>query len=493
MAAFKSLLVVAYIALRAQAQGTTASASASASASACASTITPKHAAPSVASGWRADVVANKLNDPRGLLFDDEGGLLVVEQNRGISRITFNKEQDGCVRKDGDAELIINDASLNHGIALSEDSKTLYASSSTAVYAWDYDASQGRNTSGPREVIVEMDGNGHTSRTLLLSRKAPGLLLVSRGSQGNLDYETLDVQTGVSTIKAFNVTNVTDSAYNFPEDGLLLGWGLRNSVGVAEEPVTGGIYSVENSVDNFNRSNESIHQNNPGEEMNFHGFLNGTESDEQGGNYGYPTCFAAWNVDEIPDNEGIQVGMQIAIGEQNSTLNDTFCREDRIAPRLTFQAHQAPLDIKFNQNGTAAWVTFHGSWNRDDPIGYKLSYIAFDGAGSPVAPSNSSNSTIDIVSNGDLSKCPDECIRPVGLAWDSEGRLFMSSDATGEIWVVTREDGGSAEDASPSSGLPPSATESAPAQSSSPGAANANVLTVRQFVVVWAGIMASLI
>lgn len=204
--------------------------------------------------------------------------------------------------------------------------------------------------------------DGHTSRTLLLSRKAPGLLLVSRGSQSNLDYAALDISTGVSTIKAFNVTNATDSSYRFDRDGLLLGWGLRNSVGVAEDPVTGGIYSVENSVDNIDRSGQNIHENNPGEEMNFHGYLNGTRTDEQGGNYGYPTCFAAWGVDEIPDNEGIQVGTQFAIGEQNSTLNDTFCREDRIAPRLTFQAHQAPLDMKFNQNGTAAWITFHGSW-----------------------------------------------------------------------------------------------------------------------------------
>jgi hypothetical protein len=27
------------------------------------------------------------------------------------------------------------------------------------------------------------------------------------------------------------------------------------------------------------------------------------------------------------------------------------------------------------------------------------------------------------------------------MAWDSQGRLFFSSDATGEIYVITREDG----------------------------------------------------
>jgi glucose/arabinose dehydrogenase len=205
------------------------------------------------------------------------------------------------------------------------------------------------------------DDEGHTTRTLLLSQSVPDLLLVSRGSMGNIDLQTLDVTTGVSTIKAFNVSNITDSAYDHASSGLLLGWGLRNSVGVAEDPASGGIWSVENSVDNIPRGGETINENNPGEELNFHGYLNGTESEVQGGNYGYPSCFAAWNITDIPEFDG-PVGTQFAIGEQNSTVNDTFCQNDRIAPRITFAAHMAPLDIKFNTNGTAAWVTMHGSW-----------------------------------------------------------------------------------------------------------------------------------
>ena len=96
----------------------------------------------------------------------------------------------------------------------------------------------------------------------------------------------MDPTTGVSTIKAFNITNVTNSAYQHARDGLLLGWGLRNSVGVAEEPITGAIYSVENSVDDIQRSGQTINENNPGEELNYHGYLNGTQSNVTGGNYG---------------------------------------------------------------------------------------------------------------------------------------------------------------------------------------------------------------
>jgi hypothetical protein len=49
-------------------------------------------------------------------------------------------------------------------------------------------------------------------------------------------------------------------------------------------------------------------------------------------------------------------------------------------------------------------------------------------------------STKDILSNPDLNACPSQCFRPVGLAWGRNGRLFMSSDASGEIYVLTSSD-----------------------------------------------------
>lgn len=42
------------------------------------------------------------------------------------------------------------------------------------------------------------------------------------------------------------------------------------------------------------------------------------------------------------------------------------------------------------------------------------------------------------MTNADNSKCPDSCFRPVGLALDDQGRIFMSSDATGEIYILAK-------------------------------------------------------
>jgi glucose/arabinose dehydrogenase len=206
-----------------------------------------------------------------------------------------------------------------------------------------------------------MSNDDHTTRTLLMSEKEPGTLVVCRGSNSNIDLEAEDLASGHSQIKAFNTNNLTDasSPYDFNTEGRLLGWGLRNSVGVAEEPLHGGVYSVENGADDVDRDGVDIHENNPGEEMNYHGFLNASTAD-QGGNYGYPLCYALWNT-SVPDLGTMTVGSQFTL-EQNSTINDTFCAEERVPPRLTFQAHMAPLDIIFLPNGTEAYVSFHGSW-----------------------------------------------------------------------------------------------------------------------------------
>jgi glucose/arabinose dehydrogenase len=117
MAGYKSLLVLQSILfasfdvglVRAQ----SSSSSASASATACASTIAPQHAAPSVAAGWRAEVVASGLSNPRGILFDTEGALLMVEQGKGVSRVRFNEESGSCIRMDGEKEVVIDDKNVS--------------------------------------------------------------------------------------------------------------------------------------------------------------------------------------------------------------------------------------------------------------------------------------------------------------------------------------------------------------------------------------------
>ncbi len=335
-------------------------------ASSCSSTLQSK-ATPSVAPGYVARLVANKLESPRGIKFDDAGNLLVVESGVGVTALKIRDDGEGCFSSPS-RKTVVSDQDLNHGIEMSEDGSTLYASSTEAAYSWDYSSDTQATSGKPQTLVTNMTNSDHTTRTLLLSKAAPGMLIVTRGSTSNIDSLAENIATGHSQIKAFNMTNMT-SAYDFQTDGLLLGWGLRNDVGIDEDPITGALYSVENSVDEMTRNGVDIHQSNPGEELNFLGYLNGTQSSNQGRNFGYPMCYSAWNTDTIPDFNG-EVGEQFAIGRLGSNNSDAMCAASQVQDaRLVFHPHMAPLDILFNEAGTAAWVTFHGSWDSQPAVG----------------------------------------------------------------------------------------------------------------------------
>ena len=217
-------------------------------------------------------------------------------------------------------------------MALSPDEKTIYVSSSSEAYSYSYNASNSSVGDTKTTLVTGMEGSDHTTRTLLYPRHVNSTLVVSRGSTSNFDIGATTVTTGLSQVRAFGLNN--SSPYDFGTTGQLLGWGLRNDVGVAEHPVTGGIWSVENSIDQLDRNGMDIHQNNPGEELNFLGYLNGSEESTQGTNFGYPYCLTAWSPSELPDNGNITVGTPFA----SASSNDSLCA-NTTAPRLTFQAH----------------------------------------------------------------------------------------------------------------------------------------------------------
>jgi glucose/arabinose dehydrogenase len=180
------------------------------------------------APGWQAVKVAGNLVQPRGLVLDAAGHLLVIQNGLGITAHAIGN--NGCLTSE---KTIIAQQNLNHGIVLSQDGKTLYASSATQVYAWDYDTTTSSVGNSSRIVITGMDNKGHVTRTLTIPPKHPNLLIVSHGSNDNFDYEAGNIETGRSCIKAFDVTRTPTDGYNYASGGYQLGYGLRNGVGLA--------------------------------------------------------------------------------------------------------------------------------------------------------------------------------------------------------------------------------------------------------------------
>ncbi|KAK4234508.1 L-sorbosone dehydrogenase [Achaetomium macrosporum] len=385
---------------------------------------------PKMGAGYRYSVLATGLRQPRHIVVDSAGNLLVAEGgSQGVRRIVL-QDQGNIVCAQSNTQ--IASGSTNHGIALSADGKTLFTSNLASVTAYSYDASTGQVGQG-KQIVTGMSFQGtHPTRAIATSKWSPDTILVARGSQANIDTATTQQSAGRSMIKTFSISQGLQTAHQYTTGGEVLAWGLRNVVGMTEDPISGGVWSVENGMDDLRLNGRDIHIDNPAERLSYHGVLNDTSNRYKGLNYGYPSCVAAWD----PQNVGISGLLVGSLFKPDGVPNVAAdeCTK-RMTGRLHFHAHTAPLDVKFNLNSTAAYIAFHGSWNRNPADGYRVTRVDFRD-GQPVHDVTSKTAQVPVMENSNVGACPNSCFRPVGLAFDAKGRLFMSSDTSGEIYVI---------------------------------------------------------
>ncbi|KAI2641273.1 soluble quino protein glucose dehydrogenase [Xylaria nigripes] len=396
-----------------------------------ADTLHPYNTAP----GWSYIKVADGLHSPRDLIFDSQGRLLIIQKGAGLSQHTV--DVNGCITT---MRLLISNADLNHGVCLSEDGMTLYASSAKSVFSWAYEPSTGNVSQDSVTVVSGMASSDHVSRTLIIPPHRPDLLIVSHGSNANIDPDAIHPDSASAIVKVFNVSSVPAGGYNFKSQGWNAGFGLRNEVGLAFDG-NNMLWGVENSADNIvrtiNGTTTDVHNDNPAEELNFLGDVTIANNDW----YGYPICFTVWNPDGIPDCV-YRVGQQF-VQAPDTKFNDDTCAHISVPPTLSFQAHSAPLGCKFDIQFGNLFVAMHGSWNRQPPTGYKVVAVPFaqgpDGSYAPTAAPWSSRGTIDVFYPPDEAQCSSStCIRPVGLVFDALGRLYVTSDTSGEVFLLSQ-------------------------------------------------------
>jgi len=80
------------------------------------------------------------------------------------------------------------------------------------------------------------------------------------------------------------------------------------------------------------------------------------------------------------------------------------------------------------------FVTFHGSWNRSVPTGYKVVRVKLDDKGQPSGKPE--DFLTGFVRPGETKK-GGWMGRPVGLAEGSDGSMYVSDDAAGVVYRVT--------------------------------------------------------
>lgn len=113
-----------------------------------------------------------------------------------------------------------------------------------------------------------MGGTTHSTRTLHISPLHPNLLIISRGSDGNIDASAASIASGHSQVKVFDLENVPSGGYDYTRDGGIMAFGVRNEVGVTSDAM-GHVWGVMNSADDLTRNGTDITNDNPAEELHY--------------------------------------------------------------------------------------------------------------------------------------------------------------------------------------------------------------------------------
>lgn len=363
-----------------------------------------------VPDGFAAWQWAEGLEEPRGITVDQSGNVLVVEQDLGRVLALWDDNGDG-VSGAGERAVIAAAPGLNHGIALS--GGYLYASSATTVYRWAYTDERAELGDGTAIVTGMPGGGNHVTRTLVFD---DNYLYVSVGSANNVDANSERAQ-----MRRFPIAGLNAATAFY--DGELFADGLRNEVGLAVDP-QGKVWGVENGMDNLFDSElgGDIHNDNPGEELNLF--------TTPGAFYGYPYCWSEFLLDA---DAGMGPGTQWALeSDLWDPVSDEWCQDPNnvVPPELVFPAHVAPLGIRFYDGGNFpseyvgdALVTFHGSWNAQPAVGYKVVRVPFGADG---MPSGGWEPLYEFAGPGDTGNSWNE--RPVDLVVLPNGVVLVTSD-----------------------------------------------------------------
>jgi glucose/arabinose dehydrogenase len=370
--------------------------------------------------GFCAWIWASDLGTPRGITTAANGDVLVVERAGGQVTVLFDDDGDG-VSGSSERAPLAEAPGLNHGVAIH--GGFLYASSASAVYRWAYAAGARADLGAPQTVIQGIPSGGHSTRTLAFDDL--GRLYVSVGSKSNLDSNS-----DRARIRRFSAAQVAAGGVAF-DQGEIFADGLRNEVGLAFDP-QGVLWGVENGIDNLERADlgGDLHNTNPSEEVNRFAV--------PGAFYGYPYC---WSEYQLAEGVGGGPGTQWLhpAFDDDGVHSDAWCKDpgNVTPPAFAMPAHVAPLDVLFYRGAAFpqdargdAFVSWHGSWNSDDPVGRKVVRLRFGANGQPQAL----EPLLEYMGPGDVAG--DWPHRPVGLAVDALGRLLVTSDASGAVLAI---------------------------------------------------------
>lgn len=339
--------------------------------------------------GFTIEVYAADVPNARSMTRSPSGVLYVG--TRGAGNVYAVVDEDGDLKADR-VETIASGLRMPNGVAFREGS--LYVAEVSRVLRYDgIEEHVLRGGDRPEPVVVRDDFPTDRHHGWKYIDFGPdGWLYVPVGAPCNICKSEDPIYASITRMKPDG------------SEREIFAEGVRNTVGFTWHPETGELWFTDNGRD-------WLGNDRPPDELN--------RAPEKGLHFGYPYCHGG----DIPDPEFGSEGV---------------C-EKYVPPAQNLGPHVAALGPEFYTGEMFPaeyrghlFIAEHGSWNRDDPIGYRVTLVKLDGHRA---------TSYDVFASGWLAGPDEEDAwgRPVDLEVLPDGSMLVSDDKAGAIYRIAYE------------------------------------------------------
>ena len=362
----------------------------------------PANAWPIAPKGFKVELYATGLDNPRLLRTAPNGDIFLAESETGKIKVFRGVGPDG---KPQQTSVFATGLHQPFGIAFypaGPDPQWIYIGDTDQIVRFAYKNGD-LKASGAMENLAELPGGGrlrgggHWTRDLVFSKDG-SKLFASVGSHSNVDdSDTHPEEFHRADVLEFLPTGKFVKVYAY---------GIRNCVGEAVNPITGELWCSTNERDGLG--------NNLVPDYVTHV--------QEGGFYGWPWFYMGGpgGGKQDPRHPGKHAELQSKVITPDILVNPHFASLEM----LFYEGSQFPAEYK--GDGFAAE---HGSWNRAPRSGYEVIRL-------PMKNGHATGEYEDFLT-GFVTADDKVWGRPVGVTVAKDGSLFVSDDGSKSIWHVS--------------------------------------------------------
>jgi glucose/arabinose dehydrogenase len=359
----------------------------------------PEGAMPQALPGFKVELYAQGLKNPRLIRRAPNGDFFVAESDPGIIKVFRGIGSDGKAQSSFDFATGLHQP---FGIAFyppGPNPQFVYMGNTGSVVRFPYQNGDTK-ARGPAQTIVpdiptggRLRGGGHWTRDIAFSLDGKKMF-VSVGSLTNVDDPDQNKAE-------FHRADILE--FNADGSGLeVYAWGIRNPVGIAMNPKTGELWASVNERDQLGDNLVPDYITHV----------------QQGGFYGWPWYYTGGNQDprhagKHPELKGKVIVADVLLQPHNASLEMTFNEES-----------QFPSEYKGD-----IFAAEHGSWNKSNRTGYEVIRV-------PLKDGHANGEYEDFLT-GFVTADGQVWGRPVGVAFATDGSLLVTDDGSNSIWRVS--------------------------------------------------------